>query len=413
MAKHNIMKQKRYSATALCKDEAFVQWVFHPDEMSNTYWGTYLDKYPEQRETVRRARTMLMALKANSGTEGNQRDQDRMEVLQRLRETRWEASGPREEQPTDIKVIKLPVKGKGKGLLMAVGFALVLGLGLYKVYEWEFAAREVIAGPPQITLQLQDGTQQVIDEGDIRTITTTKGQTLGNQDKHILKYNNTPHNATELVYNELKVPYGKNFELVLADGSHIYLNAGSTLRYPVQFLPEGPRNVYLQGEAFFDVASDKAHPFTVHTDRMNTQVYGTRFNVTSYRNEGNTYTVLEEGSVGVYPPGADVPAPVKIVPGQRAVMENGSIAVEEVRVEKYVAWTRGELYFKNDAFSLILKKLERHFNVTIASNYPELDEREFTATFKGKTLEHILEAYQQYTPFRFSREGDTITITPP
>lgn len=410
------MKQKRYSAAALCKDEAFVKWVFHPDEMSNTYWGTYLDKYPEQRETVRRASTMLQAVKDNSGTEGIQRDRDRMEVLQRLRETRWEDSGPWEEQYTDNKVIKLPVKGKGKGkgLLMAVGFTLVLGLGLYKVYEWEFAARAIIEEPPQITLQLQDGSQQVIDERDTRTITTTKGQTLGNQDKQILIYNNTQHNATkELVYNELKVPYGKNFELVLADGSHIYLNAGSTLRYPVQFLPDGPRDVYLDGEAFFDVATDTKRPFTVITEKMNTRVYGTRFNVTSYKNEGNTYTVLEEGSVGVYPSETDASALIKIVPGQRAVMQNGGIAVEAVRVEKYVAWTRGELYFRNDPFALILKKLERHFNASISSSYPELDQMEFIGTFKGQTLDEILGAFQEYTPFQYKREGNKITIAPP
>ena len=209
------------------------------------------------------------------------------------------------------------------------------------------------------------------------------------------------------------MPYGKNFELVLSDSSHIYLNAGSTLRFPVQFLPDQPRDVYLDGEAYFVVASDKERPFTVVTDKMNTRVYGTRFNVTSYKNEGNTYTVLEEGSVGVYPPEADESAPVKIVPGQRAVMENGNIVVEEVRVEKYMAWTRGELYFRNDTFALILKKLERHFNVSINSSYPGLDQMEFIGTFKGQTLDEILSAFQEYTPFQYKREGNNITIAPP
>src|SRR5690606_23475754 len=105
------------------------------------------------------------------------------------------------------------------------------------------------------------------------------------------------------------------------------------------------------GEAFFVVAKDEHSPFTVKTEQMDTRVYGTRFNVTSYKNEDNTYTVLAEGSVGVYRSGKDEGKALKIVPGQRAVMEKGSIAVEEVRVEKYVAWTRGELYFKNDPFA--------------------------------------------------------------
>ncbi|MBO0353548.1 DUF4974 domain-containing protein [Muricauda ruestringensis] len=397
------MEYKTFNEKDFIADEFFQQWVWHPDVESNCFWEDFLENHPEMEAVVTSARSALLLL---SDEQGAMPARVRMEIVDSIREHM--------DAETTQGVHKLKKDTELRPLYMVSGLIVVMGLAVLWMYNFGVFTDQAVAGPPQITLQLQDGSLQVIDEGDTRTITTTKGQTLGSQDKNILKYNNTPHNAaTELVYNELKVPYGKNFELVLADGSHIYLNAGSTLRYPVQFLPEGPRDVYLMGEAFFEVASDKLRPFTVHTDQMNTQVYGTRFNVTSYTNEVNTYTVLEEGSVGVYPPGADVPAPVKIVPGQRAVMEGGSIAVEAVRVEKYVAWTRGELYFKNDAFSLILKKLERHFNVTIASNYPELDEREFTATFKGKTLEHILEAYQQYTPFRFSREGDTITITPP
>lgn len=396
------MEYKTFNEKDFIADEFFQQWVWHPDVESNRFWEDFLENHPEMEAVVTSARSALLLL---SDEQGAMPARVRMEIVDSIREHM--------DAETTQGVHKLKKDTGLRPLYMVSGLIVVMGLAVLWMYNFGVFTDQAVAGPPQITLQLQDGSLQVIDEGDTRTITTTKGQTLGSQDKNILKYNNTPHNATELVYNELKVPYGKNFELVLADGSHIYLNAGSTLRYPVQFLPEGPRDVYLMGEAFFEVASDKARPFTVHTDQMNTQVYGTRFNVTSYTNEGNTYTVLEEGSVGVYPPGSDVPAPVKIVPGQRAVMENGTIAVEAVRVEKYVAWTRGELYFKNDAFSLILKKLERHFNVTIASNYPELDEREFTATFKGKTLEHILEAYQQYTPFRFSREGNTITITPP
>ncbi|WP_268225200.1 FecR family protein [Sinomicrobium oceani] len=396
------MEYKTFNEKDFIADEFFQQWVWHPDVESNRFWEDFLENHPEMGLVVTSARSALLLL---SDEQGAMPARVRMEIVDSIREHM--------DAETTQGVHKLKKDTGLRPLYMVSGLIVVMGLAVLWMYNFGVFTDQAVAGPPQITLQLQDGTEQVIDEGDTRTITTETGQPLGNQEKHLLKYHNTQHNATELVYNELKVPYGKNFELVLADGSHIYLNAGSTLRYPVQFLPDGPRNVYLMGEAFFDVASDKARPFTVHTDQMNTQVYGTRFNVTSYTNEGNTYTVLEEGSVGVYPPGADVPAPVKIVPGQRAVMEGGSIAVEEVRVEKYVAWTRGELYFKNDAFSLILKKLERHFNVTIASNYPELDEREFTATFKGKTLEHILEAYQQYTPFRFSREGNTITITPP
>src|SRR5690606_2991900 len=148
--------------------------------------------------------------------------------------------------------------------------------------------------------------------------------------------------------------------------------------YPVQFPHGKPRNVFLDGEAFFDVARDSTRSqFTVVTDMLNTQVYGTRFNVSSYKDENNTFTVLEEGSVGVYHPNSPKKEdPVKIVPGQRAVYEDGSIQVETVDIRKYTAWIDGELYFLDDRFTLILKELERRFNVRIENRYPEINEFE-------------------------------------
>src|SRR5690606_29057383 len=180
-----------------------------------------------------------------------------------------------------------------KGFFIAVGAACILGVSFFFINNMGLLEKEATPLPLQITLQLQDGSKQVIDETTSTVITTREGQTLGNQNKQMLVYEKLQQSATELVYNELIVPYGKKFELVLADGSHIYLNAGSTLRYPVQFLPGQPRDVYLNGEAFFEVKKDTERPFTVVTEEMNTRVYGTRFNVTSYKNEGNTYTVQE------------------------------------------------------------------------------------------------------------------------
>ncbi len=409
------MKQKRYSATALCKDEAFVQWVFHPDEESDAYWATYLKHYPEQKQSVSRARTMLITMKSGMEENDSFRERDRIEVLQRLREKQWgEGVETAVERNQEEKVKELPIRNRGKKLLLAVGFILVLGLGIYTVYELDlFKSGTTVQIPPQITLQLQDGSEQVIDERDTRTITTEAGQHLGSQQQNILIYENDK-NARELVYNELTVPYGRTFELVLSDDSHIYLNAGSHLRYPVQFLPGQPRDVFLDGEAFFEVAKDEHRPFTVRTQQMNTRVYGTKFNVTSYKNEGNTYTVLVEGSVGVYPDEANKAQPVKIKPGQRAVFKQGEIALEEVNIRKYTAWTSGELYFLNDPFELILKKLERQYNVSIDNTYPELNVERMTCSFKhGGSLELVLNILKKLKAFDYTIDGNTVVIAPP
>ena len=180
----------------------------------------------------------------------------------------------------------------------------------------------------------------------------------------------------------------------------MFLNSGSKLRYPVRFLTSSPRDVYLDGEGYFDVVEDVDRPFTVITDDMNTQVYGTEFNVSSYKNEGNTSTVLVEGSVGVYRANNEEGIkPLMITPGQRAVYDNDQIAVEEVPIRKYVAWKDGLLYFVDDRFELLLKELERHFNVSIDNQYKSLEGKRFTGTFTNESLDQILKVAQAYGQF--------------
>src|SRR5690606_29943130 len=107
-----------------------------------------------------------------------------------------------------------------------------------------------------------------------------------------------------------------------------------------------------------------------------------------------------EGSVGVYQPNsAERGNSVKIVPGQRAVFEDGSIDVEQVNVRKYTAWTHGELFFMKDRFELVLKELERHFNVRIENRYTELNTMPFNASFTNESLDEILKLFQAHTAF--------------
>lgn len=268
---------------------------------------------------------------------------------------------------------------------------------------------------PQIILELEDGSIKTLNESSTETITNSSGKKIVSQKQDILLYstNESSNKEEKLAYNKLTIPYGKKFQIVLSDGTHVFLNSGSSLRYPTKFIDKLNRDVYLDGEAYFEVKKDAAHPFTVITKKMNTRVLGTKFNVSSYQNENNTSSVLVSGAIDVYG-SSEIYNPKKAVsikPGQRALFENNNINIAKVNVQKYTAWTEGKLFFVDDRFDLILKKLERHFNVSINNTYTNLNHEFFTSTFETENLNQILKAFQTYNAFNYTIKGNVVTIS--
>ena len=274
---------------------------------------------------------------------------------------------------------------------------------------------QVAAPESEIVLELEDGSFKVLDESENVAITNAKGDKIVQQEYNKLKYAASSTSETSLVYNKLMVPYGRRFVIELSDGTVVHLNAGTKLRYPKVFAEAGNRDVYLEGEAFFDVEENKAKPFVVHTERMNVRVFGTKFNVSSYDNEKSTSTVLVEGSVGVYGATEQYNDTDRMVisPNQQAKMQNGEFTVAEVDVERFIAWMDGKLFFVNDRFGDIVKVLERNYNVKIINKHQELNDIRYTGTFQEKTLSEILNVFKRNTKFDFEAgNDDSIVIFP-
>ena len=168
--------------------------------------------------------------------------------------------------------------------LMKYAAVLVIAVGIGGYYSGVFQNEVVPAMSLDnvITLKLENGETKIIQNDAEESIVNNKGNVLGVQKGNIINYKNKSTEEETLVYHTLKVPYGEQFQLILSDGSHIKLNAGTSLKYPVKFIKGENRQVYLIGEAFFDVAEDKEHPFVVNTDELNVRVLGTKFNIASY-----------------------------------------------------------------------------------------------------------------------------------
>ncbi len=168
-----------------------------------------------------------------------------------------------------------------------------------------------------------------------------------------------PHTAAT---HRMIVPYGETFKLVLSDGTEVYLNAGSRLTYPERFVG-AERWTYLEGEAYFKVAKDSRHPFTVMARGMAIKVLGTEFNMRSYQGE-EAQVALLEGSVEVRKVSSG--QSMRLAPGQRVeVPDGGGMRVENVDVDQYRYWKDGYFYFDDCSLEYIMKEIGRWYNVDV------------------------------------------------
>lgn len=274
--------------------------------------------------------------------------------------------------------------------------AIFIGVMLsgYIFYQNPQATETIEIPADAITLELEDGSIEVLKEdGTIKVVDKT-GKVLGVQKGTQISYEDVK-TTEELVYNTLTVPHGKRFELKLSDGTQVNLNAGTSLKYPINFLEGQYRKVFLTGEAFFKVSKDSLHPFVVNADDLDVRVLGTRFNVSSYPEDDRTDVVLVEGSVGMNKQAErfDENRSTILEPGFKGTFQknNGVIEKEAVVTNIYTAWMDGELVFRNMSFENILKKLERHYNVSIINKNTDFGNEIFNASYGKVTLEKVLE----------------------
>lgn len=271
--------------------------------------------------------------------------------------------------------------------------------------------------PNSITLDLGNGNMQVLTKEGTLKITNSEGIVLGEKVDGLVDYSKSKtddENNSVLQYNTLRIPHGKTFKIVLSDGTLVHLNAGSSLKYPVKFQKNRYREVVLEGEGFFEVAKNEKSPFIVTSGGLDVRVLGTKFNVTAYPEDKSQNTVLVEGSVRLYESGEtyDVEKSTLLSPGYKAEWNPNakSIELEKVTTELYTSWINGKLMMKEMVFSNIVKRLQRHYNVTITSDNHELNSRVFTATFDKESIWEVLETFKLETPFEYEIEGDHILI---
>lgn len=316
-----------------------------------------------------------------------------------------------ETENTQIKTKKTPVL---KYLSIAATILVLLGIGWsYQKEAFSQKSDPILTNTNEITLQMENGEIQVISEGKKTKVTDSKGNIVGNQNGNKIVYD-TETALEKLVYNTIKIPYGKRFELQLSDGTTVHLNSGTTLKYPVKFIAGENRQVFLDGEAYFDVTKDKTHPFVVNADNLNVRVLGTHFNVSSYPEDDLTDVVLVEGSVGLHTSNEKFNADKNTIlkPGFKGSFnrKDNHIDTKPVITDAYTSWIKGGLTFRNMSFKNITKKLERRYNVTIETQNTKLANEKFNASFGDEPIEKVLSYFNDVYGIKYTIKNDQILI---
>ncbi len=239
------------------------------------------------------------------------------------------------------------------------------------------------------------------------------------------------------LYTEISTQKGKQTEIVLADGTHVWLNSASTLRYPTKINDKNVQ-IYLEGEAYFNVTKLKGRDFTVNAEDINITVQGTSFNVKAYPDAHAVEATLEEGKITVTGDNENksLIKPIVMKPNQRLVVNLNNTSCELINLKDsgkadlkenlslnksfinqettnlYTSWKDGKLQFKNMRFEDLEKELERWYNVTIVLEDTVLKDAKYTGVFENESIETVLKALSLSLPFKYTVNPDSLIIEP-
>ncbi len=265
----------------------------------------------------------------------------------------------------------------------------------------------------KIKITQADGTITFIDLKEKKEIVTATGQIIGSKNNNSLVIG-SKNESNELKYMQVSIPKGELLQLTLSDGTKVWLNAASTLKFPQQFIAsEKTRLVYLEGEAFFDVSTNKEKPFIVKTKEIDVQVLGTQFNVSSYADEESIKTTLVEGSVKVNDQNNRANT-LLLMPSHQAVFSKNKSLLDQKKVntDRYTSWIYKKITLHNQSFSEVYKRIERAYNVVILNNNKKLNETKFTGEFDVENIQEILQTFSETLKFTYEINGNNITINP-
>lgn len=364
--------------------------------------NAWLDESSEHREFYREIKTFLCSPESFRPTE------ERIRRFKASYEARLTVAERRKRRHRMVRI----GGGVAASCILSVGMACFLWWQATSSIKEPLLTENrptatILPGMNGAILTLADGSDILLEKelvGEIR-----QGGAMINIHGSIIDYRNDSANSGDQ-YNLLAVQKGGEYMLTLGDGTRVWMNADSRLKYPVCF-NDTLREVFLEGEAYFEVAPDSSCPFLVETAQQQIKVLGTKFNVSAYLDEP-TETTLLEGSV--YLTGVVVKGEHQLVPGEQVVIDpvSNEFTVTEVDAENVIAWTLGKFVFDDNTLEQVMKKLERWYGVEVDYVDPEVKKIVFKGNLpRYSDLRILLGMIEKISPVRFQVDGYKITVS--
>lgn len=298
--------------------------------------------------------------------------------------------------------------------ILVVGGAAYLFLARPSTTTLADLDNEIKPGSQKAVLILSDGGSVTL-EGDQSPTDISEGDVTIKNENNLLSYSfeESGRRRRETVFNELRTPRGGGYNLKLADGTGVWLNAGSSLKFPVTF-SDSTREVYLEGEGYFEV-THTGTPFIVNAGNMDVRVLGTSFNISAYTDESTYKTTLVDGKVLVDILGENNSGLMRqeLDPGQQAVLDlsSSALTVEEVNTSYFTSWMNGKIEFDNESLEVVMKRLARWYDFEYAFDNPEARAFHFSARFnRDEPVSSIFEMLEMTTDVRFEYRKGTIVV---
>lgn len=378
------------------EDKDFISWCLTGDPSLDTFWKEYLELHPEQKEALETAIRQLSNIKLNP---------ERLTLQE-------------EDQLLDRIHSSTEKRGRKRYLLRFARYAaaacILMASGLFFFYQHE--------KKQETSLPLSDNliVGQNLDEKDIYLITDTKTTSFA---KDVRVQINEEGSAIveevdggkssvietgNTVINKLVVPYGKRSQLILADGSKVWINSGSVLEFPSSFAGN-TRTLSLTGEMFIEVAKDQNKPFIVNTPDFQVKVYGTQFNISAYQDDNTQSVVLVSGSVSVKSKSNEEAI---LQPNEMLIYKEHDMEKRLVEVNQYISWKDGYISMNETPIAEVLKLVERYYNLSFKIR-DNADLRSRTCTGKlylSDNMDNVMNTVSILSSIKYTREGKTIYI---
>lgn len=398
-------KYLNYTLEELLDDKQFVAWVLKGKR--NKEWSSFVNNHPEIQGRAKKAREIISLLKDTYEI------LDEEEVLQM-----WQNIDQfNKSHKNKVRTLKLR-----RSFSIAASILIIVSLGFlgYSYFNnknagYQFTASNIADNQEDARLVLSDGEQIALKKEKSSIALNNDEELVIDNENTIDLSDKATDNASKVQMNEVIVPFGKRSELTLADGTQVWLNAGSRLAFPTKFTNE-TREVYLQGEACFKVTKNEQQPFIVNANDLGVKVLGTYFNVAAYPEDETIETVLVEGSVALTKKKSFGLGSKSIVlqPNQKATFDKGEkeiVVSDEPDADVYLAWTEGWFEFKKQRLDKVFTKLERYYDIHISVPEEFPSEEIITGKLDLKdSLAVVMEALSDVARLDYTIENNQVTI---